>query len=346
MITANLTPGLAQKLSQAALATNAAKEARAELAALALDYKNNISTYNKGEQGVFAEYPFSTPKYGRKNGLRDNEFKDTLARFYISLAGGGANGSEAIKAYVESVPPEARSLAQVLVGSKSASGGTGFIDFFLTQVNETFSEVAQVEKTLSDNYVAFFFGSEPPVFQYSGILLNSIQDDQRIGMAMAYQHLIRGTQLARRGALLRVRYDDVIVSGSVMNMSQVLNAENELAVPFNFSLLVKEYLIIKVPTKVTTKVTSAFALPADLNDIGRASNIRSKTLAAPSKQSQTSVAGDDQDASDTETLAEKIDAADKKLDEAATSKSDVYVGTTPDLSPPSLAYYVVQLNVL
>ena len=171
-----------------------------------VDIQNTISPYNKGEQGVFAEYPFSTPKYARNNGLRDNEFKDTLARFYISLAGGGANSTSAINNYLASVPEEAKALAKVLVGSNTTNGGTGFIDFFLTQVNETFAEVAQVEKVLSDNYVAFFFGSEPPVFQYSGMLLNSVQDDQRIGMAIAYQNLLRGTQLARRGALLRVRY--------------------------------------------------------------------------------------------------------------------------------------------
>jgi hypothetical protein len=300
-----------------------------------LDAANTISPYNKGEQGVYAEYPFSTPKYAKNKGLRDNEFKETLARFYISLAGGSANAPGAIVNYLASVPDQAKPLAKVLVGSNTTNGGTGFIDFFLTQINETFAEVAQVEKVLSDNYVAFFFGSEPPVFQYSGMLLNSVQDDQRIGMAIAYQHLIRGTQLARRGALLRVRYDDVIVSGTVMNMSQVLNADNELAVPFNFSLLVKEYLIIKVPSQVTTKVETAFVLPENAQQVGSASNIRSKTLLAPTKLSSTSVAGDDQDASAAETLADKVTNAGSALDGAVSTPSDIRPGTAPATTAPA-----------
>ena len=119
-----------------------------------------------------------------------------------------------------------------------------------------------------------------------------------------------------------------------MNMSQVLNAENELAVPFNFSLLVKEYLVIKVPAKVTTKVETAFALPEDLQQVGSASNIRSKTLLAPTKLSSTSVAGDDQDASEPETLAEKVDAADVAIDTAVTTPSDIRPGTTPATTTP------------
>lgn len=205
------------------------------------------SLYNPGQTGVFALHPTATSKYSVNNGLRDNEFKETLARMYISLA----DASEATKKlYLNSLPKDDRiqALAKVLIGAGSGSaGGSGFIDFFLQQAQEGFREKLQVDEVLGDNYVAFYFGQEPPVFSYSGTLLNSQQDDQYTGFALAYQNLFRGTRLAERGALLRLKYNSVIISGTVNSMSTVLNAENELAIPFSFSMLVKDYTILRQP---------------------------------------------------------------------------------------------------
>jgi hypothetical protein len=199
--------------------------------------------YNTGQQGVFGANPLMTPKYARNNGPRDAEFRDTMARLYISLADAG---DPAITAYLASLPnQETKALASVLLSSgKGGSAGTGFIDFFLTSANESFQEVMQVDKVLADDYVAFYYGQSPPMFQYSGVLLNSMQDDHRSGFARAYLELLRGTQLARRGALARLRYDSVIVSGTMNAHQQVLVADNELAVQFSFSFLVKEYVIL------------------------------------------------------------------------------------------------------
>jgi hypothetical protein len=196
--------------------------------------------YNPRQQGVFALHPLATPKYARNTGLRDAEFRDTLARLYISLADAGETVQTA---YLNSLPEDARVLAQVLLGANS-QGGTGYVDFFLTQASEAFQEIVQVDKVMADDYVAFFYGQQPPTFTYSGTLLNSLQDDQRGGFARAYQQLLRGTQLARRGALARLRYDSVVVTGTLIAHQQQLNADNEMAVPFSFSFLVKEYVVL------------------------------------------------------------------------------------------------------
>lgn len=209
------------------------------------------ASYNRGQQGVFALHPLATPKYALNNGLRDGEFRDTLARIYISLAD-AAPATQA--AYLDSLPTNVKELGKVLVGSNT-QGGTGFIDFFLTSVQESFQEIVQVDKVLADDYVAFFYGQQPPMFQYSGVLLNSMQDDQRSGFARAYATMLRGTQLARRGALARLRYDSVIVSGTMTATSQMIAAENELAVQFSFTFLVKEYAVLN--NRAFNKVTAA-----------------------------------------------------------------------------------------
>lgn len=255
------------------------------------------SIYNPRQQGVFALHPLATPKYARNRGLRDAEFRDTLARIYISLA----DASDTVRsAYLASLPGDqpTQSLAKVLLGANS-QGGTGFVDFFLTSVQEQFQEILQVDKVLADDYVAFFYGQNPPVFNYSGMLLNSMQDDQRSGFAKAYLQMLRGTQLARRGALARLRYDSVIVSGTLTAHSQTLNAEAEMAVPFSFSFLVKEYVILNNPQFVRTSPADYVKLAADaavaaLAPVGTASDTRVRTTAvSPADPVGVSSAGPD-----------------------------------------------------
>src|SRR3972149_5021833 len=124
--------------------------------------------YNPGQQGVFGANPLMTPKYARNSGLRDAEYRETMARLYISLAD---VGRQAIDNYLATLPDQqTKALAQVLGASNAkGSAGTGFIDFFLTSAQESFQEVMQVDKVLADDYVAFFYGQSPPVFQYSGM---------------------------------------------------------------------------------------------------------------------------------------------------------------------------------
>ena len=306
--------------------------------------ENEGGDYNRHQHGVFGLHPLATPKYARNEGLRDSEFKETLARMYLSLAG---VDDRAKQLYLRSLPSDARvqALARVLVGA-GQKVQTGFIDFFLQQVSETFTEVLQVDKVLGDNYVAFYFGQEPPVFQYSGTLINSQQDDQRTGFALAYQHLLRGTQLARRGALLRLRHDSVIVSGTVNQMTQVLNAENELTVPFSFSLLVKEYLVLLQPRFQRQsqadyiQLDTEFAARQLLRGIGAAQDVRVRSSMLPPDQlAEESVAGQEErvqvDAPDTSPLV-SLDAKATEDTQAPPTRDDVRgdVDARPD--PPSL----------
>lgn len=257
--------------------------------------ENNSASYNRRQQGVFGLHPLATPKYAKNRGLRDGEFRDTLARIYVSLA----DSSDAVRAaYLASLPGDqaTQALATVLLGANS-QGGTGFVDFFLTSVQESFQEISQVDKTMADDYVAFYFGQSPPIFQYSGMLLNSMQDDQRGGFARAYETMLRGTQLARHGALARLRYDSVIVSGTMQAMSQVMAAENELAVQFSFTFLVKEYVVLANTRFNKRSVSDYVKLAADaeiakLGPVGTVSDarVRAAVVTTPSPTA-TSTAG-------------------------------------------------------
>lgn len=216
---------------------------------------DEISAVTKEPLGVFGKYPGCTPKYALNNGAqRDNEYRETMARLFIQMS-----DSER-KLFVKSCPPETRPLAQVLAGiGTGASGGTGFVDFLLTQVQEQFQEKIQVVESLSDNFIIYTFGQKAPVFMYAGVLLNTFQDDQRVWMLRLYQDILRATQLARRKKLVRIRYDSVIVSGVLVAHGQTLDSQLQTKADFSFQMIPTQYVIytpaVGTPTRLKTPFT-------------------------------------------------------------------------------------------
>lgn len=221
----------------------------------------DTSNYGK-EMGQFAQHPGSTPKYAINKNPRDAEYRETMARMFIEMP------QQERDLFVTSCPPETRELARVLCGvDTGGSGGTGFIDFLITNISEPFNEKIQVVETLSDNFVIYTFGQQAPQFQYSGILYNSYQDDQRVWMIRLYRDIIRATQLARRRKLVRLRYDSVIVTGVAIMHTQQLTGDAQNWVNFNLVIIPTEYTIftpaIGSPTKLKTPATEGGKLATD-----------------------------------------------------------------------------------
>ena len=191
-------------------------------------------------RGVYARNPATTPKYHTGN---TDITKEYMARLFIPFTSEAAR-----ELFIATVPSHARSLAYALaVSDQSATRagggdyGMGYIDFLLQNVNETFNEKMQVVDAVGDNFIAYYLGHNPPVFQYSGTLMNSYQDDWRSAFTIIYNDLLRGTMLARRKLVAVLAYDDKMITGSLNNLSQVLTADFELMASFNFSMLVKRY---------------------------------------------------------------------------------------------------------
>ena len=192
--------------------------------------------------GIRSRFPRSSPKYTRYTTQGHREFLETTARMYISVSNPKAFVNEVGRAGGDQ---HLTGIAQVLAGnSKSETSGRGYIDFLLQQASHSLNEKVQVIETLSDNYVAFFFGQSAPVFKYSGSLMNTFQDDWAINMLRMFQSISRGSQLARRGVLFYLKYDSLTVSGSLLNFNWALNGENEMIVPFSFDMLVRKIHII------------------------------------------------------------------------------------------------------
>lgn len=215
---------------------------------------NQKDNHQKGApKGVFSLNPASTPKY-RTDIARATE---SMARILIPFSSAAARNR-----FVRRLPAgDARILGDALAVSdktaKSRTGaGTGYIDFLLQNVQETYQEKVQVTDVLSDNYVAYFFGQEPPMFTYQGTLLNTRQDDWRSAFSIIYSELLRGTKLARRRRLMTLTYDNVAVTGTIVAMSQNLTADMEMAASFTFQMLVKRYDVYRLPGTVFNPPTT------------------------------------------------------------------------------------------
>lgn len=207
-----------------------------------VEYETITNDYSKG---VFAQYPGSTPKYSTRN-----DSTETMARMLVPIPSYPER-----RKFVQSFGTNtaARNLAEALAvteesGSKGDGRfGMGYIDFLLTAAVEAHEEKVQVVDVLSDNYVAYYFGEHPPIFQYQGKLINTEQDDWRNAFSIVYNSIVRGTQLARRRRLVTLTYDNVAVTGTMVGMNQTLTAEMEMAADFSFKILVKRFDIYRRP---------------------------------------------------------------------------------------------------
>jgi hypothetical protein len=214
-------------------------------------FRNALTGRDVDASGVFSAFPLMTPKYMKHRAGRDRDNVETLSRMYIQVA------PSLYKKFLASLPDEeTRSIAEILAGDDDTQGGVGYIDFLLQNVNHTLNEKVQIVETLGD-YVAFFFGTSAPMWTYSGTLLNTYQDDWTMRMFRIFQSLGRGTQLAKNGQIMRIRYDSMIVAGAMVNFQWALNSETEMACPFSFNFLVKSVQIyyggISSPTRLVNE---------------------------------------------------------------------------------------------
>lgn len=190
---------------------------------------------SRGPGGVFARtLQGATPKYAINDGdEREPGQAKTLARMYIKTS-----HLDELKRSITDL--EVKNHLIDILAKNPVNNNAGYVDFFLSQISHSFQEKVQVVETLSDNYVAYYFGSAAPVFSYTGFLLNTVQDDQAVSFLRLYQALLRGTQLARRGLVVSLRYDSFVVVGTMMNYSDSRTANSENTVQFSFNFLVKK----------------------------------------------------------------------------------------------------------
>lgn len=209
--------------------------------------------------GVFGEHPGYTPKYARNEGQREDDFRESMARLFIQVA-----DQAAYDRFVNSVPDESKDLARVLAGTNAGVGGLGYMDFLLQRAPLSFQEKLAVVETLADNFVIYAFGQAAPQVTYSGVLINTRQDDQAVSMYRIYRDMIRASQLARRKQVVRLRYDSYIVSGVTNGLQMDLAAENETYCPFSMPMILTSVLVLPNEWSSLNVLSEAFDVTGTL----------------------------------------------------------------------------------
>jgi hypothetical protein len=182
------------------------------------NYTKRLPSVTDGDMaGAYSDRPSATPKYRPDEGRSGRVQGLTVARLYIT----GDRDFDLL-------PGPAKNFS---IGS--------FIGFFLQEVTERNSEKSQISPLNGDGYAAYFSGKEPSVYSFSGILLNTRQDQWRSTFTYLYDNLLRGSKITGLSRMVQVAYDDKVVTGSMMNLNQVLSTSpDETSTRFTFDLLV------------------------------------------------------------------------------------------------------------
>jgi hypothetical protein len=141
------------------------------------------------------------------------------------------------KHYVGGEPEEDMPAALKVVSFKGEEIFKAYSNFFLQSVSESEQEKYQIVETFTA-YYAFFFGKRPPIYTFSGVLLNDPDNNWMGTFRFLYENYFRGTAAAELGSQATLTYDKRVVSGYLLNLSISQDAMQDKGVPFSFSMLV------------------------------------------------------------------------------------------------------------
>lgn len=147
--------------------------------------------------------------------------------------------------------PETETIATISVATDTEIILSNYSQFFLLSVSEGDQEKYQVVETFTAYYV-FFFGRRPPVYRFSGMLLNDQQFNWMNDFRYTYNNLMRGTAAAEIGARVIISYDKRVVSCFPLSLNISQDAQTDKGVPFSMDVLVISHELVDYSTDLKT----------------------------------------------------------------------------------------------
>lgn len=114
-----------------------------------------------------------------------------------------------------------------------------YTKFILESVQESHTERSQIVETFGDFYV-FMFGERPPIYNFTGQLINTKTSNWVVDFMFMYNEYLRGTRCVERNAKLYLTYGGRQISGLMLNIATSTNAATEGGVGVQFSVVVFE----------------------------------------------------------------------------------------------------------
>lgn len=154
--------------------------------------------------------------------------------------------------------------------------GSGFANFFLTNIQTNYSEKTQIMTTFGDNEVVYYFGKQPVIFNLTGLLFDSIENEWFVNFLTLYQTVIRGTQLAKNFGLVEITFPNMIVTGSISSLSTQQDASRDTDIVFNMQFIAKN--ISPLPVNINSGVPDPTVSGKFLDFAAARSGVKKYTL--------------------------------------------------------------------
>lgn len=129
-----------------------------------------------------------------------------------------------------------------------------YTKFFLQSVQEAHFERYQIIETFNDFYV-FLFGEKPPIYNFSGTLINSEDINWLQDFMLLYEGFFRGTRCVENNARAVITFENRQMEGYILNITNQTQADVSEGVPFSFQMVItrRTYLGLSLDFDVITK---------------------------------------------------------------------------------------------
>ncbi len=153
-----------------------------------------------------------------------------------------------------------------------------YVGFILIQVTEQHAEKFETVNLAGDSFASFFYGAQVPVYQFTGVTLNTLQDNWRDSFEILYRTYARGSASIRNKTIVQIKYDQRIVTGYVSEFSQVIQADTQNTAQFSIRIVVLDITYLNKDSQDAVALLKKFSREINLVDALRQSGLQSKLL--------------------------------------------------------------------
>ena len=160
----------------------------------------------------------------------------------------GKNGSRVIKAgnKPSATPIESMGISEystvptLEIGDINNASYYGvFNNFSVTNVSEAREELVRIAMNFGGNWNAFFFGENPRVFTFQGLLLDSPEYPFYQEFISAYDKYLSGRKCVINKMKMVLSYDGRVITGYILKLVNDITADQYMMKQFSFTVLVE-----------------------------------------------------------------------------------------------------------
>ena len=113
-----------------------------------------------------------------------------------------------------------------------------FNNFSLLNVLEGSDAIVKIHQNFSKSWNAFFFGDRPQIFTFSGLFIDSKEYPYYQEFMVAYEKILSGRKCIENNIVMKIIYDNKLISGYMMNIATTMEASSPFMKQFRFTVLV------------------------------------------------------------------------------------------------------------